>query len=387
MQSVLRLDGTWRAKVADDDIRRDGVGLDHPDTEWPTVQVPGHWRSAEAFADNDQPVLHRTRFTLEPPTPGRRRFVTLDGVFYQADVWLDGAYLGDPEGYFFPHTFDITDLSRLADDHVLAVEVACSAERQRTAKRNITGSLQHSDTIDPTWNPGGLWRSVHIDDTGAVRIDRLRVLCRDASEARAHLRLHARLDADRSRQVLLRTLVAGEVVNEATRSLAGGLNEVDWTVDIDRPKLWWPWSLGAQHLTDVEVQVVVDGAHSDTRHVRTGLREVAMADFVLTVNGEPLFVKGVNLLPTRAALADATEEEVRRMLPAQLAVNALVSMIDDSNRLNQALLQLLDGEARRADHDCGAHHDDDHAESPFLDDEAPPLRHRAADVAAYPPPP
>ena len=37
----------------------------------------------------------------------------------------------------------------------------------------------------------------------------------------------------------------------------------------------------------------------------------------------------------------STEEEVRRMLPAQLAVNALVSMIDDSNRLNQALLQLL----------------------------------------------
>lgn len=32
---------------------------------------------------------------------------------------------------------------------------------------------------------------------------------------------------------------------------------------------------------------------------------------------------------------------MRRMLPAQLAVNALVSMIDDSNRLNQALLQLL----------------------------------------------
>jgi hypothetical protein len=37
----------------------------------------------------------------------------------------------------------------------------------------------------------------------------------------------------------------------------------------------------------------------------------------------------------------STEAEMRRMLPAQLAVNALISMIDDSNRLNQALLQLL----------------------------------------------
>jgi beta-mannosidase len=112
--------------------------------------------------------------------------------------------------------------------------------------------------------------------------------------------------------VVVRTLVAGTVVNETARSLAGGLNEVDWTVDVDRPRLWWPWSLGEQHLTDVEVQVLIDGEQSDNRHVRTGLREVAMADFVLTVNGEPIFVKGVNLLPTRAALADATANEVRR---------------------------------------------------------------------------
>ena len=36
-----------------------------------------------------------------------------------------------------------------------------------------------------------------------------------------------------------------------------------------------------------------------------------------------------------------TEAEMRRFLPAQLAVNVLVSMIDDSNRQTQALLQLM----------------------------------------------
>ena len=33
----------------------------------------------------------------------------LDGVFYTSDVWLDGTYLGDTEGYFFPHAFEVTD--------------------------------------------------------------------------------------------------------------------------------------------------------------------------------------------------------------------------------------------------------------------------------------
>ena len=36
-------------------------------------------------------------------------WLTFDGLFYQGDVWLDGAYLGDTEGYFAPHTFEVTD--------------------------------------------------------------------------------------------------------------------------------------------------------------------------------------------------------------------------------------------------------------------------------------
>ena len=298
--------------MADDDVRRDGVGLDHDDRLWADVPVPGHWRSAPVFAGNDSPLLYRHRFRLDAPADGRRRWVTFEGVFYQADVWLDGAYLGDPEGYFFPHSFDITDLSRLADEHVLAVEVSCSPQRNRTAKRNITGSMQHSEMLDPEWNPGGLWRPVRIDETGAVRIDRLRVLCRDANDSRAHLRLHARLDADAQRSVVVRTIVDGEVVAESVRSLAKGLNEVDWDVDVNDPALWWPWSLGDQPLTTVAVEVVVDGDVSHTRSVRTGLREVALHDWVFSVNNEPLFVKGANVAPTRQALADATAAEVRR---------------------------------------------------------------------------
>ncbi|MFM7685830.1 MAG: glycoside hydrolase family 2 protein, partial [Actinomycetota bacterium] len=308
----MELRGTWRAMVADDDIRRVGVGLDHPDDDWPEVQVPGHWRSSTPYADADGPLLYRHRFHLEPPAEGRRAWVTLQGVMYQADVWLDGAYLGDPEGYFFPHSFEITSLARLAAEHVLAVEVSCSPQRQRTAKRNITGVLQHSDVLDPLWNPGGLWRPVNVHETGPVRIDRLRVLCRDANDVRAHLRLHARLDADTARSVMLRTRVDGAIVTEQSRPLAAGANEVDWDLDVPDPALWWPWTMGAQPLTEVTVEVLCEGETSDRRGVRTGLRELSVHEGVFTVNGERLFVKGANLPPTRQALADASGEEVRR---------------------------------------------------------------------------
>ena len=308
----MDLSGQWRANVADDERRRSAVGLEYFDDDWPEIEVPSHWRNLEPFVGNDEALIYRKRFELAAAPEGRRHFVTFDGVFYQADVWLDGAYLGDPEGYFFPHTFDITSLSRLATEHVLAVEVACPPQRNRKTKRTITGVFQNWDAMDPNWNPGGLWRPVRIETTGPVRIDRWRVLCRDVNDTRAHLRLHARLDSDVARTVRVRTRIDGELLDQHEQSLAGGLNEVDWNLDIGDPRLWWPWTLGDQELTDVEVEISVDDVISDTRTVRTGLREVVLQDWVFTVNGEPMFVKGANLAPTRMALGDATPAELRR---------------------------------------------------------------------------
>ena len=235
-------------------------------------------------------------------------------------MWLDGAYLGDPEGYFFPHSFDITALSRLGDHHVLAVEVACDDEQGTRGRRNITGLFQHSEAVDRDWNPGGLWRPVLLYDTGPAKLDRLRVLCRDADESRAHVRLYARIDSDAARTVRLRTTADGVTVGETEHPLAAGVNEIEWALDLDRPQLWWPRALGPQPLTEIDVELLVDGVTSDRRSRRTGLREVAWNDWVCSINGERLFLKGANVLPTRPGLADADPKEVRR--DVELAVEA-----------------------------------------------------------------
>ncbi len=51
-------------------------------------------------------------------------------------------------------------------------------------------------------------------------------------------------------------------------------------------------------------------AASDRRRLITGLRQVRLRDFVATINGERLFLKGVNCGPTRRALAEATCSEL-----------------------------------------------------------------------------
>jgi len=314
----VELAGRWKAIVADESLRREYPEPDVDDAGWGDLEVPGHWRSSADFADTDGPLLARRRF--ETPAPdgghdaGARRWLTLDGVFYQSDVWLDGTYLGDTEGYFFPHTFEVTELLAGRSEHVLAAELTCTPQRDRTAKRNLTGVFQHWDCFDPDWNPGGIWRPIRIHDTGPVRIHRLRVQCGEASSTLAILNLRAILDSAEATTVEIRTVVAGHVDTTEQQTLAAGENRIEWRLGVEDPPLWWPHSLGKSDLVDVTVEVrLLDRAHpSDQRRVRTGLRKIVLDNWIASINGERLFLKGANQGPTRMALAEATPQEVRR---------------------------------------------------------------------------
>ena len=345
---AVDLSGRWRAAEADPERRRSFAGSDLDDSadpDWHDIEVPGHWRSVAAFAGSDGPILYRRRFVVDStnhphrigtdsvesgarrigadsaPSGERRWWLVLDGAFYLGDVWLDGHYVGDTEGYFFPHQFEVTELIESGREHLLAVEVACSPQTDRARKRNLTGSFQHSTWLDPGWNPGGLWRPVRLESTGVLRIRHARVRCIEADEHRAVVALRAVVDTTVPTTATLRTTIhpVGRPDDgrdhELHHVLAAGENRVEWTVTVTDPGLWWPHALGDQPLYDLTIEVF--GADddlamppSDQRHLRTGLRAVRLERWILSVNGERLFLKGTNLVPTRQDLAAASGDEV-----------------------------------------------------------------------------
>ncbi len=309
---ALDLGGTWRAAVANEDLRRafSDPELDDTTVAWHHVEVPGHWRSHEAFAASDGPLLYRHRFESPRPDADTRAWLVLDGLFYQGDVWLDGDYVGDTEGYFVPHAFDVTTAARQRPEHLLGVEVACEPEADLTAKRNLTGVFQHWDCLDPDWNPGGIWRGVRLEHTGPVRLNRVRVRCTSAEVDRATVGVGTEINSDRACLIELRTTVAGAERVTGHR-LAEGRNLLDWTVDIAEPRRWWPHALGDQPLHTVRIEVVVNGEVSHAVDRRVGLRSVRWDDWKLSVNGERLFLKGANQGPAPMALGQATPEELR----------------------------------------------------------------------------
>ena len=325
------LSGTWRAHEAHGALVGAFYVPGFDDGSWPEIAVPDHWRSHDAFATSDGPVLYRRRFDAAPAPSDARRFLVLDGAFYFADAWLDGDYLGATEGYFFPHSLEVTHTLRTDQEHELAIEVACPRQRDHTAKRIVTGVFSHWDNLDRAWNPGGLWRPVRLVTTGPVRITRARVLCVEATSARGRLLVDVTLDAGQAPRGahLACTLRGpdGSVLDDTRRelTLAAGDNHLTLTLATDDPPRWWTWRLGDQPLCNVDLAIEVDGMPSDSRAWRSAFREVRMRNWRMSVNGEPIFPMGSNQGPNRMALARATPHELRR--DVELAVESNLDLL------------------------------------------------------------
>ena len=329
----MELGGTWRIAAATEGRRRTFHEFDHDDSGWAAIAVPGHWAQSAAVEGADlsgeESVLYRRRF--EGPvdaaaapkieTGGIRWWLRIEGLAQQGDIWLDGTYLGHTDGYFVPHELEVTEQLGARSEHLLAIEATCRRFGDPDNRTTLTGALQDPELCGSDGViVGGLWRPVRLRSSGTVAIRHARAVCAEvhnAGEGRgegggqpwARLELRAVLDVPDGGAVYLRTTVAG-TEHVHSHHAAVGENRVEWTVDVADPPLWWPHSLGDQPLCDLEMEALSGGEVHDRRRFRIGFRSVEMRRWVLHVNGERLFAKGANLLPTRPLLGTASPAEV-----------------------------------------------------------------------------
>ena len=327
----MDLGGTWRIAAATEGQRRTFHEFDHDESGWAPIEVPSHWAQSAGGLDlaTEESVLYRRRFegpedaaaATEVETGGTRWWLRIEGLAQQGDIWLDGVYLGHTDGYFVPHELEVTEQVGARREHLLAIEATCRRFGDPDNRTSLTGALQDPELCGSDGViVGGLWRPVRLRSSGTVAIRHARAVCAEVhtsgeshrsgrGEGWARLELRAVLDAPGGGDVYLRTRVAG-TEHVHSHHAAVGENRVEWTVDVANPPLWWPHSLGDQPMCDLEMEILSGGEVHDRRRFRIGFRSVEMRRWVLHVNGERLFAKGANLLPTRPLLGAASPSEV-----------------------------------------------------------------------------
>ncbi|WP_426568184.1 glycoside hydrolase family 2 TIM barrel-domain containing protein [Streptomyces canus] len=315
----LSLDGTWKFAYADrpDDRDTDFHRTDLDDSDWDTVPVPSAWQlhgydrpvyinitypwwGPNGLGEEAQPPAAPTRynpvgqyrrtFRIPRDWAGRRTFLHFEGVKSAHYVWINGELVGYHEDSYDPAEYDITEHLRPGTNHI-AVEVY----------RYSDGDwLEDQDMI----RLSGIFRSVHLYSTPTVHLRDFRLdtpLSDDYRAAELSVTASVRdyggqgggrysvetqlYDAD-GHPVWSRPL------QQAVTLGSGEEATVQAAKAVPAPRLW-----SAEHpnlytavlrLRDPAGKIVETLSH------RVGLREFALKDGLMRINGKPVSFRGTN---------------------------------------------------------------------------------------------
>lgn len=251
------------------------------------VDVPG------VGDDGPNPVgVYRRTVDVPAEWDGREIFLHFEGVKQAYFVWIDGEYVGFQQGSMTPGEFDVTDYLRAGGSHELTVQ----------AYRWSDGEAM--ECID-MHKYAGIYRSAYLFSTPPVHVRdfAVRTELDDAYED-ATLRIDAELvdysgsdDSDRSIRATLyepdeRSAV---VTREESISLDGG-GVATLETEVNDPE---KWSAEDPELYTLVLELLPDDADdpSEVLLEKVGFRSYETERGPgghITVNGEPVNVRGVN---------------------------------------------------------------------------------------------
>lgn len=343
------LDGEWTLTAVDGPVPSEISGRAIP------AQVPGCAHTdllragliADPFdGDNEAAqqwigsTVWRYERTFEWTPGGDERYdLVADGLDTLATISVNGTVVALTRNQHRSYRFPVAHLL-VEGPNTVAVEFDAPVDAAERIAAEHGGALPHVNhhpynSLRKTasnfgWDWGidvatsGIWKSIGIDGWSEVRIDRVRPLV-DVVGGAGVLTAHVALDriGDPSATTTVSATVArnGSTVAEATAELAhdGSLRLV-----VPDAELWWPVGHGAQPLYDVAIiaggsewrgRVGFRTVHLDTSTDSHGNR------FVLTVNGEPIWIRGANWIPDHAFVTEITADRLSRRIDDALEAN------------------------------------------------------------------
>ncbi len=325
------------------------------DSGWQIVDLPHDWSILDLPGDNgvDQVgpfskkspgststgyVLggtgwYRKHFTLDKRDEGKTAILRFDGVYMEAEVWVNGKPAGQHTYGYTPFWFDITSLLNPAGkENIIAVKVNNPGRNSR-------------------WYSGsGIYRNVHLTLTDPVHVDVWGVYVTTPSvtkdSANLEISVTTRNDADQETYGKFRIRITGPDgqlagTEEGSFHIIGkGVTMLHVRTVVGNPALWSPAS---PSLYQAEVSLY-DGEKPTDRYIQSfGIRSYRVsAEKGLLLNGEPLELKGGCLHHDNGLLGSAAIERAEERRVEIMKANGFNAIRTSHNPPSEAFLNACD---------------------------------------------
>ncbi len=262
-------------------------------------------RNLEKIPDSlfTAPWWYRKTFKIEK-IDGRQVYrLRFNGISYSADIWLNGKKIASADtikGSFRRFTFNVTPYIQKGEN-VLALKV----------KQAGPGDL-NIGFVD--WNPEpadnhmGIWREVHLLETGPVSMEepfvKTDVDTVTLDQAKVTLKVKLKNYSNTAVDGILKASIGNDIRISKNISLAANESkEIELTpqefkqLNMDHPRLWWTHDLGEPNLYSLEMNFETENQISDSKKMEIGIRTVSgyrteRGFRGYRLNGKKLLIKG-----------------------------------------------------------------------------------------------
>ena len=327
----------------------------NPDERWKAVDLPHDWVVDLAYS-RDASYSHghkqvgwkfpqtsvgwyRKTFNLPKEDKGKHFRIQFDGIFRNAQIWVNGFFVGvEPSGYIH-QDYDITDYLLFGDEpeKTNLICVRCDASLEEGWFYEGAGIYRHvwlekSHPLHVT--TGGTFVHCTLSENYTkARVTIETEVCNDFNhKLPAYSVEHSILDA--AGNVVARAGAEGKALLAREKHSSAAVCEVSspalW--DIDNPNLY-----------KVVTRVLLDGKEVDQFTTRTGFREIVLdKDKGFFLNGKHIKLKGTNNHQDHAGVGSAIPDGLQRYRIERLKWMGANAYRASHNPMTAELLDLCD---------------------------------------------
>lgn len=312
---------------------RTAIDARFKDSAWRTLNVPHDWavelpfvqvENSDVESHGYKPVgglfpetsigWYRKHFTIASSDSGQRFQIQFDGIFRDANIWVNGFYLGNNKSGYVGVEYDITDFIHFDRDNVLVVRV---------------DATQYEGWF---YEGAGIYRHVWLNQYNNLHIVHDGVFAyADINDAKATINIKTEVE-NRHPSAANCTVVSyftdrdGKIVGKTPEQpLSLNINETKSAAQkivITNPRRW---SLEDPYLYRVVVELRSGGKVIDIKSMRFGIRTIEIKTNGVFVNGKHVKLFGVNNHQDHAGVGSALPDYLqyyRVDLLRNLGVNA-----------------------------------------------------------------
>ncbi|MEO8859790.1 MAG: beta-galactosidase GalA [Ginsengibacter sp.] len=281
----------------------DGTPVDtkFKDSSWRTLNLPHDWvvelpfvnsPNLDVMAHGYKPVgglfpetsigWYRKHFSIDKKDSGQRFQIQFDGIFRDANVWINGIYVGNNKSGYIGIAYDITDFINYDKENVIVVRV--DASQYEGWFYEGAGIYRH------VWL--NKYNNLHISGNGSFVYSNV-----EKNEAIINIETAVQNQNSFSSSCTINSVITdrdGKILghtNEQAVSLAINENRIiKQKIILSQPKLW---SVDDPYLYRVITVIKSNGKIIDTDKKRFGIRTIIANKDGLFVNGKYVKVMGV----------------------------------------------------------------------------------------------